>query len=57
MFAGASGGGANALAELTKFVAVGFVPDGVEIWVVAKLAVFKCPSGFFVEDGHGPGFK
>ena len=54
---GASGGCADALPELTKFVVVGFVPDGVETWVVTKLLVFECLSGFFVKDRHGPGLE
>ena len=46
--------GADALAELADFVQVGLVPDLVEVWVLAELAVFDSLNSGFVEDGKGP---
>ena len=46
--------GADALAEPAEFVRVGLVPDLVEVWVLAKLAVFESLPGGLVEDGKGP---
>ena len=46
--------GADALAELAEFVRVGLVPDLVEVWVLAELALFKSLPSAFVKDGKGP---
>ena len=45
---------ADASAEPDEFVRVGLVPDLVEVWVLAELAVFESLPGGFVEDGKGP---
>ena len=52
-FARAAGRGANALAESAEFVRVGLVPDLVEVWVLAELAVIERLTGGLVEDGKG----
>ena len=53
MLASAVGRGADALAEPAEFVQVGLVPDLVEVWVLAELAVFESLPGGFVEDEKG----
>ena len=53
-FASAVGRGADALAEPAEFVRVGLVPDLVEVWVLAKLAVLKRMTGGLVKDRKGP---
>ena len=53
-FAGAVGRGADALAEPSEFVQVGIVPDLVEVWVLAELAVFESLTGGLVKDEKGP---
>ena len=42
------------MAEPAEFIRVGLVPDLVEVWVLAELAVFKSLTGGLVEDGKGP---
>ena len=53
-FASAIGRGVDALAEPAVLVRVGLVPDLVEVWGLAELAVFKSLTGGLVEDGKGP---
>ena len=53
-FASAVGRGANALAEPVEFVQVELIPDLVEVWVLADLAVFESLTGGLVEDRKGP---
>ena len=42
------------MAEPAEFVRVGLVPDLVEVWVLAELAVLESLDGGLVEDGKGP---
>ena len=42
------------MAEPAKFFRVGLVPDLLEVWVLAELAVFKSLASGLVEDGKGP---
>ena len=51
---GAVGRGADALAEPAEFVRVGLIPDLVELWVLAELAVVKSLTGGLVEDDKVP---
>ena len=45
------------MAEPAEFVRVGLVPDLVEVWVLAELAVFEILTGGLVKDGKGPFFE
>ena len=42
------------MAEPAEFVRVVLVPDLVEVWVLAELAVFEILTGGLVKDGKGP---
>ena len=42
------------MADPAEFVRVGLVPDLVEVWVLAELAVFESLTSGLVEDGKGP---
>ena len=53
-FDSAIGRGDDTLAELAEFVRLGLVPDLVEVWVLAKLAVLERLTCGLVEDGNGP---
>ena len=45
---------ADASAEPDEFVRVGLVPDLMEVWVLAELALFDSLTGGLLEDGKGP---